>query len=59
MYQKLKKRTFEILEKARPGDLASKTFDIFIMSLISLNVLMVILATVNLSSPGVKKLQEL
>ncbi len=42
----IKKRIYEILEKALPGDVPSKIFDIFIMSLISLNVLAVILDTV-------------
>ena len=41
----LKKRTFEILETALPGDKASRAFDIFIISLIALNVLAVILET--------------
>jgi len=42
----MKKRIYEILEKAQKGDTASLIFDWFIMSLISLNVLAVILATV-------------
>lgn len=46
MGQQIKKRTYEILEKAADGDLASRIFDIFIMSLIFLNVIAVILETV-------------
>lgn len=46
MYWKIKKRIFEILEVAKPGDLASRTFDIFIIGLISFNVIAVILETV-------------
>ncbi len=45
MNQKLKSRIFEILEISSV-DLYSRTFSIFIMSLISLNVLAVILETV-------------
>ena len=43
---KFKKRLYEILEIAATGDRISKLFDIFIMSLITLNVIAVILATV-------------
>jgi len=46
MIQRIKRRTFEILEVAAVYDLASKVFDFFIMTLISLNVLAVILETV-------------
>jgi voltage-gated potassium channel len=46
MSQKIKKRIFEILEIASTYDLASRTFDIFIITLISLNTLAVILETV-------------
>jgi voltage-gated potassium channel len=42
----LKKRVYEILEKAQKGDTASLIFDWFIMTLISLNVIAVALATV-------------
>jgi len=42
----VKKRIFEILEIAPPGDLGSRIFDIFIITLISLNVIAVILETV-------------
>jgi len=43
---KYKKRLYEILEVAAIGDRISKLFDIFIMTLITLNVIAVILATV-------------
>lgn len=46
MSQKIKRRAFEILEIAAPGDLPSKTFDIFIITLISLNIIALILETV-------------
>ena len=46
MSQKIKNRLFEILEIASAGDLPSRLFDIFIMTLISLNVIAVILETV-------------
>ena len=46
MYQKIKKRVFEIIERASPDDLPSKIFDISIMLLISSNVTAVILETV-------------
>jgi len=46
MSQKVKNRLFEILERASAGGLPSRLFDIFIMTLISLNVIAVILETV-------------
>lgn len=46
MNQRIKKRIYEILEVASPGDRASKYTDIFIMGLIILNVTAVILETV-------------
>ena len=46
MRRKVKKRIFEILEIASAGDLLSRTLDIFIMTLIFLNVVAVILETV-------------
>jgi len=46
MSQRLKKRFFEIIEVASPGDQLSRIFDIFIMTLISLNVAAVVLETV-------------
>jgi len=42
----LKRRVFQILELQTPTDVASKIFNIFMLSLISLNVLAVILETV-------------
>ncbi len=46
MITKIKKRTYEILEVAKEGDFASKIFDIFIVSLIFLNVIFIILESV-------------
>ncbi|RKZ21903.1 ion transporter [bacterium] len=43
---RIKKRTYEILEAASPGDIPSKIFDYFIIILISLNVIAVMLETV-------------
>ena len=43
----IKKRTYEVLEKAAVGDILSRIFDIFIMSLIFLNIIAVILETVD------------
>jgi len=43
---KFKKRLYEILEIAAVGDISSKVFDVCIMTLITLNVAAVILATV-------------
>ena len=43
---KIKKRVYEILEVSTPDDLSSRTFDIFIMTLIILNVIATILETV-------------
>jgi len=42
----MKKRIYETLEVAAPGDLPSRIFDIFIVTLIFLNVLAVILETI-------------
>ncbi len=44
---KVKVRIHEIIEKAPEGDIPSKIFDIFIISLIILNVTAVILETVD------------
>ncbi|MBA7517713.1 hypothetical protein ES705_09767 [subsurface metagenome] len=46
MDKRIKKRTYEILEKALPGDVQSRIFDIFIMTLIILNIIAVVLGTV-------------
>lgn len=43
---RFRKRLFEIVEKARPGDVASRIFDVSIMTLICLNLLAIILASV-------------
>lgn len=42
----IRQRVWEILDVAKPGDHTSKSFDIFILTLIFLNVLAVILGTV-------------
>jgi voltage-gated potassium channel len=47
MYKELKFRVHEILGHTREFDLASKAFNYFIVALISLNVLAVIIGTVN------------
>jgi len=46
MLKKYKIRINQIINVAKPGDTASKVFDIFIMTLIALNVIAVILETV-------------
>lgn len=43
----LKNRVFEIIETAKPGDRASRIFDLFLVFLIISNILAVILATVD------------
>ena len=43
---KIQKRIWDITEVAKPGDSASKFFDIFILILIALNILAVILESV-------------
>ncbi|KQC14427.1 MAG: potassium channel protein [Desulfuromonas sp. SDB] len=45
LYSKIKKRFYEILDKAEPGDKTSRIFDIFIMTLIILNIISVVLET--------------
>ena len=49
MYRKIKRRVFEIIEKAEGSDTASRVFDVFIMLLIVLNVLSVFLETFRIS----------
>ena len=52
----MRQRVYEIVEVARPGDRASRAFDIFLISLITLNVLALILSTVDSihrAAPGV------
>ena len=43
----LKKRTYEILDIASPGDKKSRIFDIFIVALIFINVIAVVLETIH------------
>ncbi len=38
-----RRRIYQVIEKARAGDVASKVFDVFIISLIMLNIILVIL----------------
>jgi voltage-gated potassium channel len=45
--RRLKQRIFHIIEVAKPGEEASRVFDIFMLTLISLNVLAVMLETVD------------
>ena len=42
MSHKFKRRTYEILKVAAEGDTVSKTFDLFIMTLIILNVIVIV-----------------
>ena len=42
----IKNRIYEILEPARPGDVASRIFDIGLISLIGLNILALFLESV-------------
>lgn len=44
--KKIKRRIFEIIEVASEGDLPSKIFDIFIIILISLNIIAVVLESI-------------
>ena len=48
-YDKIKKRTFEIIEKGHEGDKASKIFDDFIIILICINVLSIFIETFSIS----------
>jgi voltage-gated potassium channel len=43
---RLRKRVFEIIERGKPGDRASRCFDLFLVSLISLNIAAIILESV-------------
>ena len=45
IYQKIKRRVFEILDRAKPGDTASRIIDIFIMTLIIVNILAIFIET--------------
>lgn len=49
MYKKIQKRVFEIIEKGSKNDWASRIFDLFIMTLISLNVCSVFVETFDIS----------
>jgi len=56
MRQRIKKRVFEIVQVAAEDDLGSKVFDIFVMTLIALNVVAVILETVESLSAQYERL---
>lgn len=45
MYKKIKQRTFEVVQLSKDEDIASRIFDIFLISLIILNIIMVIVET--------------
>lgn len=49
MYKKIKRRVFEIIEKAEKGDVPSMIFDVFILILIIVNVLSVFIETFKIS----------
>ncbi len=46
MLHKIKRRIFEIIELDNPGDTYSKTFKVFIITLIILNIIAVVISTV-------------
>lgn len=50
MYHKVKKRIFKIIETASEHDILSRIFDIFIITLIIVNIVAVILDTFTLPS---------
>ncbi len=52
MYNRIKKRTYQILSKADKGDKTSLIFDIFIISLIILNILAFVLESVKSIKTG-------
>ena len=58
-YERLKKRTFEIIEKAEKGDIASTLFDTSIMILICVNSLSVFIETFQISTQFQKILYKI
>lgn len=54
MYKKIKLRTYEILEVARPNDVASRVVDIALMTLILINVSLIIADTFELPLAAIK-----
>lgn len=54
MYKKIKLRTYEILEVARPNDVASRVVDISLMTLILINVSLIIADTFELPLAAIK-----
>ncbi len=57
LYQKIKRRIYEILDKARPGDIASHIFDLSMMTLIITNILAIFIETFDIS-PYFKRLMD-
>jgi len=56
----LRRRAYQILEKAQPGDTLSRIFDLTILSLIALNVVALMLETVpTISQSWVRALEQL
>ena len=49
IYQRFKRRIFEILDKAREGDAASRIFDLAMMTLIVTNILAIFIETFDIS----------
>ena len=45
VYQKIKRRTYEILDKARTGDVGSRIFDLAMMTMVIINILAIFLET--------------
>lgn len=54
MYAKIKRRAFEIVQSASDGDIASRIFDFFIISLIIINVVTVVAETFTLPAVVLK-----
>ena len=50
LYQKIKRRVYEIIDKAKPGDTASHIFDISIMCIIIISILTVFIETFSIPS---------
>ena len=59
MYRKLKNFVFNIIQPAGEGNIASKVFDIVILTLIVISVVSVFILTFNLPDDCVKLLQRI
>ena len=57
MYDKIKRRVYDVLEYSESGDKVGKAFDVFIMTLIIINVIMVIVDTFDIP-PNVQRLSR-